>query len=185
MEDKKAHYIAMGKANQPLLHRYLKKLPWRDVPLLDKTRAIAHGRDEIRRVKTATVTRGLTFPYAAQAVRCRRIVTTGKVTLERVYAVTDLTASQAGASESRSASANTGESRTGSTMCATHPGPRTPRACAPVLLPGPWPACAISPSGLSVSPGTPASLPVFAITHAMPPDLWSLSASRDQSGQIL
>ncbi|MEU9179937.1 ISAs1 family transposase [Streptomyces sp. NPDC048550] len=102
VEDKKAHYIAVIKGNQPRLHQHLKQLPWRDVPLLDKTRATAHGRDEIRRVKTATVTRGLDFPHAAQAVqivRRRRIVTTGNVTLERVYAVTDLTAEQADAPE--------------------------------------------------------------------------------------
>lgn len=102
MEDKKAHYIAVIKANQPLLHQDLKRLPWRDVPLLDKTRATAHGRDEIRRIKTATVTRGLAFPHAAQAVqivRRRRIVTTGKVTLERVYTVTDWEADQADAQE--------------------------------------------------------------------------------------
>jgi len=102
VEDKKAHYIAVIKGNQPRLHQHLKRLPWRDVPLLDKTRATQHGRDEIRRVKTATVTRGLDFPHAAQAVqivRHRRIVTTGKVTLEPVYAVTDLTAEQADAAE--------------------------------------------------------------------------------------
>ncbi len=102
VEDKKAHYIAVIKGNQPLLHQHLKQLPWRDVPLLDKTRATAHGRDEIRRVKTATTTRGLGFPHALQAVqivRRRRIITTGKVTLERVYAITDLTAEQADAPE--------------------------------------------------------------------------------------
>ncbi|MER5642723.1 ISAs1 family transposase [Kitasatospora sp. NPDC002227] len=102
VEEKKAHYIAVIKGNQPLLHRHLKQLPWRDVPLLDKTRATEHGRDEIRRVKTATVTRGLDFPHAAQAVqivRRRRIIAAGKVTLERVYAVTDLTAEQADAPE--------------------------------------------------------------------------------------
>ncbi|MEV0410685.1 ISAs1 family transposase [Streptomyces sp. NPDC050448] len=102
VEEKKAHYIAMIKGNQPLLHQHLKQLPWREVPLLDKTRATEHGRDEIRRVKTCTVTRGLDFPHAAQAVqivRRRRTVTTGKVTLERVYAVTDLTAEQADAPE--------------------------------------------------------------------------------------
>lgn len=102
VEDKQAHYIAVIKANQPLLHQQLKKLPWRDVPLLGKTRATAHGRDEIRRVKTCTATRGLAFPHAVQAVqivRRRRIVTTGKVALERVYAVTDLTADQADAPE--------------------------------------------------------------------------------------
>ncbi|QIZ02242.2 ISAs1 family transposase [Streptomyces sp. S1D4-11] len=101
VEDKNAHYIAVTKANQPLLHQRLKRLPWRDVPLLGKTRATAHGRDEIRRVKTATVT-GLYFPHATQAVqivRHRRTATTGKITVERVYAVTDLTAEQADAPE--------------------------------------------------------------------------------------
>ncbi|WP_082119855.1 ISAs1 family transposase [Saccharothrix sp. ST-888] len=101
VEDKNAHYIAVIKANQPLLHQRLKRLPWRDVPLLGKTRATAHGRDEIRRVKTASVA-DLDFPHAAQAlqiVRRRRTVTTGKVTLERVYGVTDLTAEQADAAE--------------------------------------------------------------------------------------
>ncbi|WP_327271979.1 hypothetical protein OG609_06955 [Streptomyces sp. NBC_01224] len=75
----------------------LKKLPWREVPLLDKTRATAHGRDEIHRLKAATVA-GLPFPRAVQAlqvVRRRRNVRTGKVTLERIYAVTSLTAEQA------------------------------------------------------------------------------------------
>ncbi|MCZ0983237.1 ISAs1 family transposase [Streptomyces diastatochromogenes] len=98
---KQAHYIAVIKGNQPTLHRLLKKLPWRDVPLLDKTRATAHGRDEIRRMKTATTAK-IPFPYAVQVlqiVRRRRIVTTGKVSLERVYAVTSLTGHQADAAE--------------------------------------------------------------------------------------
>jgi predicted transposase YbfD/YdcC len=102
VEDKKAHYIAVIEGNQPLLHQHLKHLPWRDVPLLDKTRATAHGRDEIRRVKTCTVARGLAFPHAAQAVqivRRRRTITTGRITLERIYAVTDLTTDQADAPE--------------------------------------------------------------------------------------
>ncbi|MFE7397669.1 ISAs1 family transposase [Streptomyces sp. NPDC057557] len=101
IEDKHAHYIALIKGNQPTLHRWLMALPWREVPLLDKTRATAHGRDEIRRIKAAAVT-GIAFPHAVQAVqivRRRRIVTTGKVTLERVYGVTDLTAEQADATE--------------------------------------------------------------------------------------
>jgi hypothetical protein len=72
-----------------------------EVPLLDKTWATAHGRGEIRRIKAAAVT-GIAFPHAVQAVqivRRRRIVTTGKVTLERVYGVTDLTAEQADATD--------------------------------------------------------------------------------------
>jgi len=101
VEDKHAHYIALIKGNQPTLHWWLKALPWREVPLLDKTRATAHGRDEIRRIKAAAVT-GIAFPHAVQAVQIvhrRRIVTTGKATLERVYGVTDLTAEQADATE--------------------------------------------------------------------------------------
>jgi predicted transposase YbfD/YdcC len=101
VEEKHAHYIALIKGNQPTLHRWLKALPWREVPLLDRTRATAHGRDEIRRIKAAAVT-GIAFPHAVQAVqivRRRRVVTTGKVTLERVYGVTDLTAEQADATE--------------------------------------------------------------------------------------
>jgi hypothetical protein len=72
VEEKNAHYIAVIKANQPLLHQHLKQLPWRDVPLLGRTRRTEHGRDAIRRVKTATITRGLAFPYAGQAVQIVR-----------------------------------------------------------------------------------------------------------------
>ncbi|MGW1752458.1 hypothetical protein ACWCRD_44090 [Streptomyces sp. NPDC002092] len=71
------------------------------MPLLDKMRATAHGRDEIRRIKAAAVA-GIAFPHAVQAVqivRRRRIVTTGKVTLERIHGVTDLTPEQADATE--------------------------------------------------------------------------------------
>ncbi|MFD4862908.1 ISAs1 family transposase [Streptomyces atratus] len=97
VEEKKAHYIAVVKGNHPTLQATLKKLPWRDIPLLNKTRATGHGRNEIRRLKTATVT-GLAFPHAVQAlqiVRRRRDIRTGKVTLERVHAVTSLVAEQA------------------------------------------------------------------------------------------
>ncbi|MFJ5035554.1 ISAs1 family transposase [Streptomyces sp. NPDC088560] len=67
-EDKHAHCIALVKCNQPTLHRWLKALPRREMPRLDKTRATAHGRDEIRRIKAAAVT-GIAFPHAVQAVQ--------------------------------------------------------------------------------------------------------------------
>ncbi|POX58712.1 ISAs1 family transposase [Streptomyces sp. Ru62] len=98
VEDKQAHYIAVIKGNHPTLQQELKRLPWREVPLQVRTRATAHGRDEIRRIKTCTVARGLDFSHAAQAVqvvRRRQTVTTGKVTLERVYGVTSLRPHQA------------------------------------------------------------------------------------------
>ncbi|ANZ21570.1 transposase [Streptomyces noursei ATCC 11455] len=101
VEEKNAHYIAVVKGNHPTLQTALKELPWRDVPLLDKTRTTGHGRNEIRRLKAATVT-GLAFPHAVQVlqiVRRRRDARTGKVTLERVYAVTSLAAGQATAAQ--------------------------------------------------------------------------------------
>ncbi|MGW1070580.1 hypothetical protein ACWD4F_39525 [Streptomyces aureus] len=52
-------------------------------------------------IKAATVA-GIAFPHAVQAVqivRRRRIATTGKVTLERIYGVTGLIAEQADATE--------------------------------------------------------------------------------------
>jgi len=77
------------------------------VPLLDKTRATKHGRDEIRRVKTCTVTRGLGFPYAAQAVQIvrrtrpvnARTGKAGRWRTETVYAITDLAPHQASPAE--------------------------------------------------------------------------------------
>lgn len=43
-EVKNADYIVIVKGNQKYLHRQLKRLPWRDGPLADKTRDHAHGR---------------------------------------------------------------------------------------------------------------------------------------------
>ncbi|MEV6209536.1 ISAs1 family transposase [Kitasatospora sp. NPDC051914] len=97
VEEKNAHYIALIKGNHPTLHAQLKKLPWSEVPLMDKTRATAHGRDEIRRLKAATVP-DLPFPHADQVlqiVRRRRVLSTGKLTVERIYALTDLTMHEA------------------------------------------------------------------------------------------
>lgn len=97
VEEKNTHYIAVLKGNHPTLHALVKDLPWKEVPLMDRTRTTAHGRDEIRRLKAVTVPH-LPFPHAGQAlqiVRRRRTVRTGRVSLERVYAVTSLMAHQA------------------------------------------------------------------------------------------
>ena len=44
--EKKAHYIAVVKQNQPLLHARVKALPWRQVPVASTTRDTGHGRIE-------------------------------------------------------------------------------------------------------------------------------------------
>ncbi|MGW0391091.1 hypothetical protein ACWDYJ_09340 [Streptomyces sp. NPDC003042] len=87
----------------------------------------------IRRLKTATVSR-ITFPHAAQVVqivRRRRIVTTGRMPPERVYAVTDLTAQQANPAEIAQHVATTGASKTRSTTSGT-PTPPTTRTASRV-----------------------------------------------------
>ncbi|MER6686209.1 ISAs1 family transposase [Streptomyces olivaceoviridis] len=98
VETKKAHYVALIKDNHQKPAAFLRELPWADIPLGHRTRDRGHGRDEIRRLKAATVPKRLAFPHAVQVlqiVRRRRDLQTGKVTLERVYALTDLTAAQA------------------------------------------------------------------------------------------
>jgi hypothetical protein len=95
--DKHAAYLLIIKANQPHLHRQLKALPWRAVPVSDHTRNRGHGRDEIRRLQVLT-TPGLRFPHAVQALRItRRTKPLGsrRWRTVTVYAITNLTAYQA------------------------------------------------------------------------------------------
>ena len=90
--EKKAQYIAVVKANQPLLHARLKALPWRQVPAGDLTRDAGHGRAGTRTLKTAHV-KDLDFPFACQAIkitRWRQDTATSKISRETVYAITSL-----------------------------------------------------------------------------------------------
>jgi predicted transposase YbfD/YdcC len=95
--EKQAHYIAVVKQNQPLLHARIRALPWRQVPAGSVTRDTGHGRIETRTLKAAHVSR-LDFPCARQAIkitRWRKDTATGKTTRETVYAVTSLTSADA------------------------------------------------------------------------------------------
>jgi predicted transposase YbfD/YdcC len=97
VQDKKAHYIAIVKRNQPLLHAQVRALPWRQVPAGGCARERGHGRAETRTVKTAHVSR-LEFPGARQAIkitRWRQETTTGRTSRQTVYAVTSLTSAHA------------------------------------------------------------------------------------------
>lgn len=88
-----AHYVAVVKKNHPCLYAQVRKLPWRDIPLGHRTRDHAHHRDEVRRLKVAAFSH-LDYPGARQAiqvVRWRRDLSTGKLTIERVYLITSLT----------------------------------------------------------------------------------------------
>lgn len=92
-----AHYIVIVKRNTSELREQLKALPWKQIPLQDRTRTTGHGHSEIRRLKVCTVNNPL-FPGARQAVQIvRRRVrrTTGKISLQSVYPVTSLAAEHA------------------------------------------------------------------------------------------
>jgi predicted transposase YbfD/YdcC len=97
-----AHYLLTVKGNQPTLHRQLTALPWRDVPAAHTSRTRAHGRVEQRTIKVVTVTTGIVFPHARQAIQITRKTrrpTSKKWKTETVYAVTSLAAEQATAAQ--------------------------------------------------------------------------------------
>ncbi|MFB7592795.1 ISAs1 family transposase [Streptomyces sp. NPDC056169] len=99
VEEKKAHYLLVVKANQPELHRRLRALPWKDVTARRYDREIGHGRRETCVTRALTVTSlGLDYPHAIQAARILRHRTdlkTGTVSRQTVYAITDLTSQEA------------------------------------------------------------------------------------------
>jgi predicted transposase YbfD/YdcC len=95
--EKKAHYIAVVKRNQPLLHARVRALPWRQVPAGITTRERGHGRTETRTLKAAHVSFP-DFPHARQAIkitRRRQDTGTGRTSRQTVYAVTTLTSAHA------------------------------------------------------------------------------------------
>jgi predicted transposase YbfD/YdcC len=100
VKTKKAHYIAVIKANQPTAHAQLSALPWSTIGVQATRSETGHGRRESRSIKTMAVAdnlSGLTFPEAKLAIRVhrRRKETGKKETRETVYAVTSLDAHQA------------------------------------------------------------------------------------------
>jgi predicted transposase YbfD/YdcC len=90
--DAGAEYLLVVKANQPSLHAQLAGLPWREIPVMDRTRDHGHGRVEVRTLKVAAVA-GLGFPHAAQAIRVTRRVrvpASRRWRVVTIYAITSL-----------------------------------------------------------------------------------------------
>jgi predicted transposase YbfD/YdcC len=90
------------KANQPTLHHQMRTLPWKDIPVGNRTRDHAHGRRETRTLKAVTLTigDGLLFPHAAQAVRITRTrIIDAKTTRETAYLIVTLPFENAGPRE--------------------------------------------------------------------------------------
>ena len=93
-----AHYLLTVKGNQPALRAQLAALPWRQVPVAHQAHDRGHSRHERRTLKITSVSRGLLFPHAAQAIqitRRRKRDGTSKWSTETCYAVTSLTVTQA------------------------------------------------------------------------------------------
>jgi predicted transposase YbfD/YdcC len=99
LAERGAHWILTVKGNQPHLHRQLAALPWRAVSDATRRDNRGHGRREIRTLKILTLSTGIAFPHAAQALqirrRRRRLDEPQRFTTETVYAITDLRVHQA------------------------------------------------------------------------------------------
>ncbi|MFD8647943.1 ISAs1 family transposase, partial [Streptomyces mirabilis] len=100
VQEKKAHYIAVIKGNQPTASDQVKTLPWEQVPVAHTVSGTGHGRRESRSIKTMAIAAnlgGIAFPEARLALRIhRRRQESGKrQTQETVYAVTSLDTHQA------------------------------------------------------------------------------------------
>jgi len=92
-----AHHLVTIKGNQPGLLRQLRSLPWKDVPAGHVSDGRGHGRIERRIVKVVTVTAGLAFPHAAQAIQVTRKTRHPKNRswrTETSYAITSLPSAQ-------------------------------------------------------------------------------------------
>ena len=99
LAERGAHWILTVKGNQPTLHHQLACLPWRAVPDATRTDDRGHGRREIRSLKVLTISIGIDFPHAVQALqirrRRRRFDQPKRFTTETVYAITNLHTHQA------------------------------------------------------------------------------------------
>lgn len=72
VREKKAHYIAVIKGNQPTASAQVKALPWEQVPVAHTVSGTGHGRRESRSVKTMAIAAnlgGIAFPEARLALR--------------------------------------------------------------------------------------------------------------------
>jgi predicted transposase YbfD/YdcC len=99
LAERGADWILTVKANQPTLHQQLAALPWRAVPDATRDTGRGHGRREIRTLKILTVSTGIDFPHAAQAIQIRRrrhrLDQPKRFATETVYAITNLRVHQA------------------------------------------------------------------------------------------
>lgn len=94
-----AHFVFTVKGNQPKLQDELLQIPWDHVPAGHRSVETKNGRRTIRTIKCVTVTTGISFPHAAQALqitRKSRAIGATKWHKETVHALTSLPTHLAG-----------------------------------------------------------------------------------------
>jgi predicted transposase YbfD/YdcC len=157
VEQRHAHYLITIKDNQPTLAAQLRRLPWKQVPVLHRQTSRGHGRHEIREVQVVTVD-DLLFPTPARpcgsaagaASRARRSGPPRPSTRSRTCPSIrpDPTKSLLGHE-------NTGRSRTACTGSETSPSAKTPARPAPATPPPSWQPYATSSAARSALPAGP------------------------------
>ncbi|MFE2969347.1 hypothetical protein ACFXKC_37910 [Streptomyces sp. NPDC059340] len=165
------HYLLVVKGNQKKLRKQLRHLPWREIPLQNRTTGAGHGRREVRRLKVCTVQPGRLFPHAVQAMEIKRRRTnrkTGKVETKTVYAVTSLSPEQAGPARlAELMQEHWSVEALHYVRDVTYS--EDAGGYAPAPHPAPWPPCATSPSDSCAKQAGPIS-PPQPITTAHAPN---------------
>jgi hypothetical protein len=152
------------------LHAQLAGLPWRTIPVMDRTRDHGHGRIELRTLKVAAVAGCAS--RAAQAIQVTRRV---RAPAAAAGAPSPCTPSPAWpwAAPARpswpAGCVGTGGSRTSCTGSARWTSPKTPPPRAPAAFPARWPACATSPSAPCGWPAIPTSPARYDMPARTPP----------------
>jgi predicted transposase YbfD/YdcC len=123
VEEKRAHYVLMVKANQPTLYASCRALPWKQATAKYYDHSRGHGRTETRVVQVLTVSH-FAFPRLKQVARITRHRTeaaTGKRTRETVYVITDPALVTCEARRPRPGPARALGHREQDPLCAGHP----------------------------------------------------------------
>jgi predicted transposase YbfD/YdcC len=80
------HLLAALDHHDGAVLAQLASLPWRQIPVMNRTRDHGHGRIEVRTLKVAAVA-GLCFPHLAQAIQVSRRVRAGRPPLAHGHRV--------------------------------------------------------------------------------------------------
>jgi hypothetical protein len=156
VEEKKAHYIAVIKTNQPIAHTQISALPWNTIGVQHTRSETGHGRVESRSIKTMAICDelgGIAFPTPSSPSASTAAASSlgRKKLVERTTPSPASTHTSPARPNSPNCVAANGVSRIPPTTSAMSPSPRTPRPSTTAPRHAPWPRSATSPSAPSRS----------------------------------